>query len=211
MLGRAASGLTFESLDFLLDLARFARELLGLLRRLLDVALAASTLIAFEPLLRLAQPFERGLRLCARRPGPLAAASFIAFAASCSCRSGVAESCALLVARELLEPTRRFFDFLRELPLRVAAAAAARALAARRHSPLPLGLLLLPARQLLQLLDQFVDAAVLALLLGALLHLVLVRQLVHLELEQVGEVFGHLVWTPPPPPPPFWLEATCIS
>ena len=57
---------------------------------------------------------------------------------------------------------------------------------------LPLGLLLLPPRQLLQLLGELVDLLIAGLLLGLLLHLVLVRQLVELELEQVGEVFGHL-------------------
>jgi len=52
------------------------------------------------------------------------------------------------------------------------------------------GFLLLTTGQFLQLLDQLVDLAIAALLLGALLHLVLIRQLVHLELEQVGEVVG---------------------
>ena len=67
-----------------------------------------------------------------------------------------------------------------------------RALARLRHAPLPLHLLLLPPRELLQLLDQLIDLLVLPLLLGALLHLVLVRQLVELQLEQIGEVLGHL-------------------
>ena len=67
---------------------------------------------------------------------------------------------------------------------------------------LPLGFLLLPPRQLLQLLGELVDLLVAALLLGALLHLVLVRELVELELEQVGEILGHLALPPPPPPPP---------
>ena len=116
----------------------------------------------------------------------------------------------LLLARQLLEPPRRLLDFLRELPLRVAAAAAA-CWPGRRQPPLPLGFLLLPPRQLLQLLDQLVDLLVAALLLGALLHLVLVRQLVQLELEEVGEILGHLVLLPPPPPPPPRCCATCIS
>ena len=32
-----------------------------------------------------------------------------------------------------------------------------------------------------------------ALLFGAVLHLVLVRELVELELEQIGEILGHLI------------------
>src|SRR4029077_5973225 len=88
-------------------------------------------------------------------------------------------------------PPRRLLDFLRNLTLLVAAAATAAA--GRLHPPLPLELLLLTARELLQLFLQLVDLLIAALLLGALLHLVLIRELVELELEQVGQVFGHLV------------------
>ena len=41
-----------------------------------------------------------------------------------------------------------------------------------------------------------VDLPIGALLLGALLHLVLVGQLVQLELEQVGEIVRHVVLLP---------------
>ena len=61
-----------------------------------------------------------------------------------------------------------------------------------RQPALPLGFLLLPPRQFLQLVGELVDRPVAGLLLGLLPHLVLVRQLVELELEQVGQVFGHL-------------------
>ena len=59
---------------------------------------------------------------------PLAAACRIALAASCSCLRRLGEIGPLLLARQLLEPARRFLGFLRELPLAAAAAAAARLL-----------------------------------------------------------------------------------
>src|SRR5207245_4034618 len=65
--------------------------------------------------------------------------------------------------------------------------------AGRLQTPLPLELLLLPARELFQLLRQFVDLLIAVLLLGALLHLVLIRELVELELERIRQVFGLLV------------------
>src|SRR5205807_4031023 len=78
---------------------------------------------------------------------------------------------------------------LGELALRGARVARS-ALARLRHAALPLELLLLPARELLQLLDELIDLLIALLLLGALLHLVLVRELVELELEQIREVLG---------------------
>ena len=56
---------------------------------------------------------------------------------------------------------------------------------------LALGFLFLPPRQLLQLLEQFVDLLVGLLLLRALRGLVLVGHLVELELEEVSQVLGH--------------------
>ena len=44
-------------------------------------------------------------------------------------------------------------------------------------------LMVLPARQFLQLVEEVVDLLVAALLFGALLHFVLVRELIELELE----------------------------
>ena len=63
----------------------------------------------------------------------------------------------------------------------------------RRRPALALDFLLLPACELLQFLREFVHLLVAALLLGALLHLVLVRELVELELEQIREILGELV------------------
>ena len=95
------------------------------------------------------------------------------------------------VARELLQTPRRFFRFVGELPL--TGAAARRVLSARRHPPLPLGLLLLAPRELLQLVGELVHLLLALLLAGPLLHLVLIGELVELELEQIREVVGLLL------------------
>ncbi len=89
-----------------------------------------------------------------------------------------------------LELARRFLGLLRQRALQIAAARVRRRLAAGQL-PLPLQLLLLPPRQLAQLLGQLVD-----LLIGVLLHrllvgLVLVGHLVQFELEQVGQILGN--------------------
>ena len=104
---------------------------------------------------------------------------------------GIGQVLPLLLAGELLEAPCCFLDLLRELTLRVAGAAAR--LIGRCETLLALCFLLLPPRELLQLLDELVDLLVGGLLVGALLHLVLVRELVHFELEQVREVVGHLL------------------
>ena len=113
---------------------------------------------------------------------------------------------------ELLEPARRFLGLIGQLALLLAGSAARRLLAERGAAPLPLGFLLLPARELLQLLDQLVDLLIGLLLRCLLARLVLVRHLVELQLEQVGEILRHLALPPPPPPPPCWrCICTCVS
>ena len=57
-------------------------------------------------------------------------------------------------------------------------------------SPLTLGFLLLPARELLQLLHQLIDLIVGLLLFPSAHGLVLVLKLVELQLEQVCEILG---------------------
>ncbi len=163
------------------------------LQRLLHVALAASRLVVLQLLLRLPELVERRLRLRAavlrsvRRGLPHRVRRFLQLA------RGILQVLPLLLARQLLEPARRLFELLRELTLRVAAAAARLALACGRETALTLGFLLLPPRELLQLLGELVDLLVAALLLGALLHLVLVGELVHLQLEEIGEILRHLL------------------
>jgi hypothetical protein len=58
---------------------------------------------------------------------------------------------------------------------------------------LTLGFLLRTLREFLQLFGQLVELLIALLRLGALLHLVLVRELVHLELEEIGEVLALLL------------------
>ena len=58
---------------------------------------------------------------------------------------------------------------------------------------MPLGLLLLPTREFLQLLNQLIDLVVGLLLLPTLDGLVLVLEFVELEFEQVGKIFGRLL------------------
>ena len=58
-----------------------------------------------------------------------------------------------------------------------------------RLLPLALGFLLLPARELAQLFHQRVDLLIGLLLLRALRGLVLVRELVEILLEELGEIF----------------------
>src|SRR5204862_7275265 len=82
----------------------------------------------------------------------------------------------------------RCLGLVREGALRVAAALA---LSRRRLAARALGFLLLPPRQLLQLLGELVDLLVGLLLRGALRGLVLVGHLVDFELEQVRELVGH--------------------
>ena len=123
---------------------------------------------------------------------PLAAACRIAFAASCSWRAASLRFCRC--CSRVSCSSRRAASSTSCASCRWLSPPPAPPLwFGRRHPPLPLGFLLLPPRQLLQLLEQLVDLLVAALLLGALLHLVLVRELVDLELEQIGEIFRHLV------------------
>ncbi len=98
-------------------------------------------------------------------------------------------------AGQLLELPRRALGFIRQLTL-ARSAALATLLQAPGLPLLLLGLLQLPARQLTQLLGKLVHlllllSALLAALLGALLRLVLIRVAVLLELEQIGQLFGH--------------------
>src|SRR5262249_29483962 len=104
---------------------------------------------------------------------------------------GVGEVLPWLLTRQLFELARGFLELLRELALVVGAqAAAGRALL---HPGRPLGFLLLALPHFLELVGELVDLLVARLLVGALLHFVLVRELVHLELEQVGKVLRLLL------------------
>src|SRR5439155_1295303 len=127
---------------------------LRLTLRALQVALAAAALIALQPLLHFAEPIERLVRL--------RAAVLRAVGRRLTHRIGgflhllhrvVQLRPLLLIARELPQLPRGLFGFVGERAL-PGARIPRRALARLRHAPLPLHLLLLPPRELLQLLDQ---------------------------------------------------------
>ena len=164
------------------------RELVGLLLRLLHVAVTACALFLLEPALRLPQLAERGAGLpCATRM-PDAAARRMASAA-CRRLARPARGRDVALARQALEMSCRFFRLFRELALTRAAALAA--LTGERLLPLALGFLLLPAGQLAQLSISASNLPIRLLLLGALGGFVLVRELVEILLEELGEIFLH--------------------
>ncbi len=180
-----------EPLDVVGDLLLLARELLGLLQRVLHVALGAARLRLLQPPLRLLEPLQRR--------GRLGAAALLAVGGRLAHRIGrlaqlprrLHQLRPVLLARQLFEPARRFFRLVRELALLLTGAAARGLLPERGAPPLPLRFLLLPARELLQLLHQLVELLIRLLLRGLLTALVLVRHLVELHLEQVGEILRH--------------------
>ena len=185
--------LPVEAGHFVGDVLLLVREILRVLQRLLDVAIAAArsdcSAVSAAPGVACRARLAPARRRPSIRSRPPAASRSRLPADSAPLPAG---SDALARA-SAAEPPRRLLEFLRDLTLQIAAAAARLALTRRRESTLPLGFLLLPARQLLQFFGELVDLLVAALLLGALLQLVLVGELVHLELEQVGEIFGHLI------------------
>ena len=152
----------------------------------LDVALAARGLVALQLPLRLAQPIGGRRGLAGRRRIALRRGAAHRIGGVAQLPRGVGEVLAILIARQLFELARRFFGLLGQRALQVAAVAAGRL--ARGHAALPLDFLLLPARELLQLLGELVDLLILLLRRGLRVGLVLVRHLVHFHLEQVGEI-----------------------
>src|SRR4030095_1723351 len=83
----------------------------------------------------------------------------------------------LFLARQALQPTRRFLGLFGERAL-LRTAAPATTLTLERAPALALGLLLLASGQLLQLLEQFVDLAIVLLLRRLIGGLVAIRHLV---------------------------------
>ena len=193
--------------DFLL----LVGELFGLFLRALQIALAAPALVAFELLLRLAQAVERlvGLRAAVLRSVRRRAAHRVGRVLQLLHRV-VQLLPLLLIARELFSCRAAFS----------ASSASARcdaldppdaALARLRHPPLPLHFLLLPPRQLLQLLDQLIDllvalpAARRAAASGTGSRACRARA----RTDRRG-LRPARCWPPPPPPPPCCC-ATCSS
>jgi hypothetical protein len=107
---------------------------------------------------------------------------------------GLREVGPIALARKPLELARGLFGLFGERAL--AGAATLAALSGERLLALTLRFLLLAPRELAQLLHQRIDLLIGLLLLRALRGLVLVRQLVHILLEELGEIPE----TAPPPP-----------
>jgi hypothetical protein len=108
---------------------------------ILHIALAASRLIPFEPALRLAETIERRLRLRATVPRAVGRGLLHRVGRFAQVSRRIAEILALLFALQLLEPPGGLLDLLRQLPLRVAAAATAAGRVLSRHPAQPLGFL----------------------------------------------------------------------
>ena len=159
-------GGAFEAFHAFGDLLLLARHLLGLPLRVCDVARAARLLRLLQLALRLLQPLERGGRLRGAHLTAVGRRLPHLVGRLAHLPRGLHQLRPVLLARQLLEPARRFLDLIGELPLAVAAARAA--LLPGRALPLALGFLLLPPRQLLQLLGELVDLLIRLLLLGAL-------------------------------------------
>ena len=101
--------------DFLL----FLGELLGLALRALEVPFATSALVAFELLLRVAQPIERLVRLRAAVLRSIGRCPTHRIGRILQLLHRVAELLALLlIARELFELARRLLRFFRQRALR---------------------------------------------------------------------------------------------
>ena len=164
-----------------------ARDLLGLLLRALHIALAARALLLLEPALCLSQLAECGAGLAgaarisgrSRTPHGVGGLPHLL--------RGLREIGTVTFARQALELPRGFLGLFGQRTL--ARAAALAALARQSLQPLPLGFLLLPARELAQFFHQRVDLLIRLLLLRALRRLVLVGQLVEILLEEISEIF----------------------
>ena len=165
-------------------------DLFGVALRIGDIALGPLRQRSLQPLLGFAQALERRLCLCrrigiaARRRTPHRIGRF-----ACLTRRFL-QLRPLFLAGQPLESPRRFFGlFGKRALLRTATAAAA--LTLERAPTLTLGLLLLASRQLLQLLEQLVDLAIVLLLRRLIGGLVAIRHLVELLLEDLRQLLLH--------------------
>ena len=154
----------------------------------MHVALGAPGLVLLQPALGLPQPLE----------GRSGLTGGVGIAAGRRSAHGVGRLLHLprrflqirtvLFSRQPLQSPRRFLGLLRERALLRGAAGAVAAALLERTQPLPRRFLLLPPRQLLQLLEQLVDLAVAALLLRLIGRLVAAGHLLELLLEDLGEL-----------------------
>ena len=162
-------------------------ELVGLTDGIVDVTLRPRRLILRQPPLRFAQTLERRSRLTscagvtARRRAPHCIGGLLHLP------RGLHQVGTVLFARQPLEPSRGLLGLLGQRPLLCRSAGRGASLF-ERAQPLPLRLLLLPPRKLLQLLEQFVELTIAGLLLRLIGGLVAARHLFELLLEDVGEL-----------------------
>ena len=161
-----------------------------LLHRVLEVALEPHRAVLVEQpprvfqLVERRQPFGESTVITARARAPHRVRGLL------EPSGGILQVGQRVLTGETLELSGELFGLLGELALIGSGTTAALVPQTVGLASQPLVLLLLASRKLLQTLKRFVDFVVNALLLPALNGLVLVSELVELELEQVGEVFG---------------------
>src|SRR5204862_2749425 len=176
LLSRARS--TQLLVDVRRDLALGLGELLGRAHRVLDAAVEVALLLALQPAARFAQALRRGGGV-ARGPGlPAGARPAHGIGGVLETPRGVLQRGVRLLARQPLQLPRQVLRLLGQRALAAAASAAGHVRRAARELSLPLGLLLLPLRQLAQALQGLVHLVARLLLLAALHGLVLVLELV---------------------------------
>ena len=178
------------------DIHRFFRDLQLLfdqrfapLQCVLGVTLDPSGLVALQQSARSPQSIERGTRIRSRfvpsrrSRFPHRVGGVLKLARS------LHQPLVRLHARELLQAARLLLDLVRERAL-ILGTPTGRSLGAVGQALLALGLLLLTPCQLAQALQSLVDLFVRLLHFPTLHALVLVLELVQLQFEEVGQVFG---------------------
>ena len=184
-----------QLLHLVLNLLLLIRELLRLAHRVIQIAAAASVLFLVDEAARVLKIAQRLLRVAISLLTVRGSTTHLARRILKAARR-IGEVLIVLLTREALELVRFVLGLLREIALALAA------LRSRlTHASETVGLraraivlLLLPRRELPQLLGGFVDLIVglllLPLLLPALDRLVLVSDFVFLKLENVREILG---------------------
>ena len=171
------------------QLTVLARDLVGLLLRVLHIPLSARALFLLEAPLRFAELAERRARLTGgarvsrrcRTPHRIGGLPHLL--------SGLRQVRTITLSRQPLELASGFLSLFGERAL--AGAASLADLPRKRLLTLTLRFLLLPSRELAQLLHQRVELLIGLLLLCALRCFVLIRELVEILLEQLRKIFRH--------------------
>ena len=179
--------------DLCCQLLLLGGEGVGTRLRLLHIALAACLLLPLQSSLGPLQRIGSGCGLCAGVAAIGRRSLLHGRGGVLQLAHGIAERLPRLLARELLQPSGRLVHFARQLPLRLRTSASATPTGpGLRAALLAFRLGLLPSGEFLQLLGQRIHCLVRRLLSGVLLQFVLISELVHLQFEQAGQVFGRL-------------------